>query len=180
MESIVGVFRSRPDAEQALLDLQRLGHDEHSLVFLAPEATAGEVAEVPTTPGEERGMGKAISGVVGAAIGSGAGFGLGSAAASLFVPGVGPILAIGLGAAALLGAGGAVAGAKMGDESEATLDTGIAIDEVPRVRELLKMGHTVIMASVRSKEEAEQVRALFNTYGGDRFVQRGVDEDKAA
>lgn len=180
MESIVGVFRDRPSALQARSDLQRLGYGDDALILLTPGADPEELAEVPTTTAEERGMGKAISSVVGAAIGGGAGAGLGSAVASLFVPGVGPILAAGLGAAALLGAGGAALGARMGDDSEATLDTGIAVDEVPRLRELLKMGRSVVVVSVNSKEQAEQVRALFNTYGADRFAQRGVDEDRAA
>ena len=180
MESIVGVFRSRSAAESATRDLQRLGYNEESLIFLTPEATPEELAKLPTTPSEERGIGKAITTVVGAAIGGGAGLGLGSAAASLFIPGVGPILAIGIGAGALLGTGGAIAGAKAGSDAEATLDNGIAVDEVPRLRELLKMGHSVVAVSVNSRKEAEQVRALFNTYGGDRFAQRGLDEDKAA
>lgn len=180
MESVVGVFRSRQPAEHAYSDLQRLGHDANSMVFLTPGASEQEVAETPTTPGEERGMGKAINAVVGAAIGGGAGAGLGSALASLFVPGVGPILAAGIGAAALLGAGGAVAGAKLGNKAEADLDNGIAVDEVPRVRELLRDGRTVLVVNVNSADEAKQVRALFNTYGADRFAQYGMNEDQAA
>lgn len=178
MESVVGSFHSRADAEQAYQDLQRTGHDPETMTFLTPEAPQ-EIAEVPTTPGEERGMGKAINTVLGAAIGGGAGLGLGSALASLFVPGVGPILAAGIGAAALLGAGGAVAGASLGDKAEADLDNGMAMDDVPRLRELLRLGRTLIVVSVKSADEAEQVRALFNTYGADRFAQRGED-DKAA
>src|SRR4051812_38631557 len=111
MEGIVGVFRSRNDAEHAYSDLQRLGQPEDSIVFLTPEATDAELAQVPTTNAENPGIGKAISSVVGLAIGGGAGMGIGTALAAMAVPGVGPILAAGFGAAALLGIGGAVAGA---------------------------------------------------------------------
>lgn len=179
MESVVGSFHSRAAAEQAYRDLQRTGHDPETIVFLTPETGQERISEVPTTPAEERGMGKAINAVVGAAIGGGAGLGIGSALASLFVPGVGPILAAGIGAGALLGAGGAAAGASLGSKTEAELDIGMSTDDIPRLRELLRLGRTVLVVSVKSEDEARQVRALFNTYGADRFAQRG-EEDKAA
>src|ERR1041384_8166680 len=106
MEGIVGVFRSRNDAEHAVNDPRRMGQPEDTMVFLMPEATDAELAKVPTTTAEAPGIGKAISSVVGMAIGGGAGMGIGSALAAMAVPGVGPILAAGLGAGGLLGFGG--------------------------------------------------------------------------
>ena len=172
MEGIVGVFRSRNDAEHAVNDLRRMGQPEDTMVFLTPEATDAELAKVPTTTAEAPGIGKAISSVVGMAIGGGAGMGIGSALAAMAVPGVGPILAAGLGAGALLGIGGAVAGAKLGEKSEEDLDTGIPIDEVGRLRYLLKAGRTLVVVSADSEEKQEQVRALFNSFRADPFRYR--------
>ena len=169
MEGVVGVFRNCSDAAHAVNDLRRLGQPEDSIVLLTPEASAKEIAEVPTTTAEGPGIGTAISAVVGGAIGGGAGFGIGSALAALMVPGVGPILAAGFGGAALLGLGGAAAGAAVGENTEEFLDTGLPIDEVSRLRFLLKDGRTLVVVNVDSKEKEEQVQALFNSFGADPF-----------
>lgn len=179
MEGIVGVFRSRADAEHAVNDLRRLGQPEDTIVLLTPQASDAELAAIPTTTAEGPGVGKAISTVVGAAIGGGAGMGLGSALAAMFVPGVGPILAAGLGAGALLGIGGAATGAAIGGASEEALDTGIPIDELGRLRYLLKTGRTLVVITVDSKEREEQVRALFHSFGAEPF-HHAWDVDQAA
>lgn len=179
MEGIVGVFRSRLDAENAVRDLRRMGQPESSIVFLTPESSEQDLSRVPTTNAEEPGIGKTISSVVGGVIGTGAGLGLGSALASLFVPGVGPILAAGIGAAALLGAGGAATGAAIGDAAEHTFDTGVPIDDLGRLRFLLKDGRTLVVVNTDSKDTEEQVRALFNTFGADPFYTRWDTEQAA-
>lgn len=179
MEGIIGVFRSRNDAEHAYSDLRRLGQPEDSIVFLTPEATDAELARVPTTTAENPGIGKAISSVVGLAVGGGAGMAIGSALAAMAVPGVGPILAAGFGAGALLGIGGAVAGAKLGAKSEEALDNGIPIDDVGRLRYLLKAGRTLIAVAADSPEKQEQVQALFNSFGAAPF-RYSWNEEKAA
>jgi hypothetical protein len=58
----------------------------------------------------------------------------------LLVPGVGTIFAIGKGAAALLGLGGAAAGASLGEASEQAADIGVPKDDTFLYRELLKRG----------------------------------------
>ena len=179
MEGIVGVFRNRADAEHAVSDLRRMGQPEKSIVFLTPQASEAELSEVPTTNAESPGIGKAISTVVGAAIGGGAGMGLGSALAAMVVPGVGPILAAGLGAGALLGIGGAATGAAIGGASEKALDTGLPIDEISRLAYLLKTGRTLVVVSVDSEEKEEQVRAMFNSFGAEPF-RHSWDVDQAA
>lgn len=179
MEGIVGVFRSRVDAENAVRDLRRIGQPESSIVFLTPEASETDLARVPTTNAEEPGIGKAISTVVGGVIGTGAGLGLGSALASLVVPGVGPIFAAGLGAAALLGIGGAATGAAIGDSAEHAFDTGVPIDDLGRLRFLLKSGRTLVVVSAASRENEEQVRALFKSFGADPFYTRWNTEHAA-
>ncbi len=179
MEGIVGVFQSRAAAQDAVRDLLRIGQPESSIVFLTPDASEDESARVPTTNAEEPGIGKVMSSYVGALVGGGAGLGLGSALAALVVPGVGPIFAAGLGAAALLGIGGAVTGAAVGDAAEHSMDTGIPIDDLGRLRFLLKSGRSLVVVAAKSKENEEQVRALFNSFGADPFYTKWDTEQAA-
>src|SRR5436190_22275747 len=110
MQSIVGIFSSRMAAEQAVRGLLARSLSPQSISFLSGEAGTAQVENLPATDAERDGMGEAVGAVVGGAMGAGAGLSLGSAVASLVVLGVGPIFDIGLGAADLLGLGGAAAG----------------------------------------------------------------------
>ena len=103
MDTIVGVFRTRVAAAQALNGLLQNGVPQQAIIFLTGDQSQAEIASVPTTDAESDGMGKTLGSYVGGIMGAGAGLYLGSALASLAVPGVGPILAAGIGAAAALG-----------------------------------------------------------------------------
>jgi hypothetical protein len=83
------------------------------------------------------------------------------------VPGVGTIFAIGLGAAALLGLGGAAAGAGVGEASELAADTGVPKDDVFFYRQLLKRGDSLVVASVDIEDQAAAVRAVFEQHGAE-------------
>jgi hypothetical protein len=173
MEGVVGVFRSRTSAQDAWRELSSLGQPEASMILLTPETSDETIARVPSTPAEAPGIGKSITEVVGAAIGGGAGLAAGSALASLFVPGVGPILAAGIGAGALFGFGGAVAGAKLGEESERTLDQGLPEDDLLVMKRLLRDGRTVLVVNVNSPEGDEQARAVMTRHGSEKFEDVG-------
>ena len=114
MKTVVGVFKSRSDAERGAAELAPLEISEDKINILTPEVTDKEIAAVPTVAGEQPGMGAAIGAVVGEAIGVAGGAGLAPAVASFLVPGVGPVLGIGVLAGTLLGAFGAVGGATVG------------------------------------------------------------------
>ncbi|MGI9104599.1 MAG: hypothetical protein ACR2IF_19325 [Terriglobales bacterium] len=171
MEGVVGVFQSRVEAEHAVRDLRENAFGERQIIFITPECNPQELANVPTTAAEEPGIGKAISSYLGAAIGAGAGFGLGTAAASLVIPGVGPIFAVGLGAAALLGLGGAAVGASVGEETETRLDEGIPRDEINDLREFLRRGSTLVIVNVNTPERVDQAQQVIRDHGGLRFDQ---------
>ena len=71
MKSVVGIFTSRQEAEQALLRLRELGVADERLSFLTPGMTDRELeSAVPTTETEGPGMGKAVGAVVGGASGA--------------------------------------------------------------------------------------------------------------
>ena len=102
MPTSIGVFTSREQAQDAvhLLIADKVPEDDISLL-------------TPGSP-EHRMGGKKVGAYVGGAIGTSTGLTLGMAAATLAVPGIGPVLALGLGAAALLGFGGVKAGKSVG------------------------------------------------------------------
>src|SRR5690349_3790956 len=125
MKTLAGIFESRSDAAEAYEQLRALGIKEKDVIVLTPEKSERAVAEVPEEDGEQPGMGKAIGGVVGGAVGLAAG----AAVATLLLPGVGTVLAIGLGAGAL-GVGGAVIGAAGGGALENLLTRGLPRDEI--------------------------------------------------
>lgn len=177
MESVVGIFHAVASAEQAVEDLLGSGMAEQSIVFLSNEAPGSsgvrasseeELDKVPTTDTEGDGMGKAMGAVVGGAVGASAGMAAGATiAASLLVPGVGTIFAIGVGAAAALGLGGAAAGAKAGDAAEHAVDAGIPKDDVDFYHQLLRRGHSVVIANVDSEEHAARAREVFKLHSSE-------------
>src|SRR5919206_980013 len=131
MITVAGIFKSYVDASRAAENLRAAGFSEDRINLLAPGTTISELErEVPTTETEQPGMGKALGGAVGGALGVAGGLQMGAAAASLFVPGVGPILAAGIAGAALLGLGGAATGALAGDAIDESMSEGLPQDEL--------------------------------------------------
>src|SRR5947199_9284598 len=111
MTTVSGVFRTPEPAERAAQDLRQAG--VRNINLIAPGAIA-QADAVPTGETEQPGMGRAVGGVLGAALGIAGGFEIGTAAASAVIPGVGPVVAVGIAAATLLGAGAAIGGAAAG------------------------------------------------------------------
>jgi hypothetical protein len=71
---------------------------------------------------------------------------LGAAAASLLVPGVGPVLAGGILGAAVLGLGGTVTGMAVGEALEEELVQGLPHDELYIYEDALSKGQLVVIA----------------------------------
>jgi hypothetical protein len=167
MQTVVGIFKSRQPAEQSFRALLSEGVPQDCLVFLSGEPDQQKIEGVRTTDAEPPGMGKAMGTYLGSVIGAGAGLSLGSAVASLFVPGVGPIMAAGLGAAALLGVGGAAAGADLGKSSENAMDEGIPRDDVFFYHDLLRRGRSLVIVSTDSEEIAKSAGSIMARNGGE-------------
>lgn len=168
MESVVGIFNSLADAKRAAAMLRSLGIAEDRMTVLAPHTSQHEVDErVPTSDTEQPGMGTALGGTVGAALGAATGATAGAAAASLLVPGVGPVLAIGIIGAALLGAGGAAAGAMAGEAMETAIAEGVPRDEVYVYEDALRRGRSVVIAFADTEQIAENARAELARAGAE-------------
>lgn len=160
MESIVGIFNSLADATRAAAILRTLGIPEDRITVLTPHTPETEIeATVPTTDAEQPGMGEAIGGTVGAAVGVAGGATAGAAVASLLVPGVGSVIALGLLGAVLLGAGGAAAGALAGNALEKGTSDGLPRDELYVYEDALRRGRTVVIAFADDKLMADNARA---------------------
>ena len=95
METAIGVFSSRDHAETAMKELRQRAVPEESIVFLTRSES------------EAKTIAKQFGAYVGGFVGGTAGMTTGVVAASLLLPGVGPVFALGFGAAALLGVAGA-------------------------------------------------------------------------
>ena len=168
MESIVGIFNSMADAKRAAAMLRTLGVSENRITVLSPHTRETEIeAQIPTTDTEQPGMGQAMGGTVGAALGAAGGATAGAAAASLLVPGVGPVIALGILGAALFGAGGAVAGAAAGDAMEKTMADGLPHDELYVYEDALRRGRSVVIAFADDHQIAENARAELARAGAE-------------
>lgn len=168
MNTVAGIFQTRGDAERALEQLRGLGLSDEQLSLLSPGAQeAQSERDVPTSDTEQPGMGNALGGLVGGAMGAASGMTLGAAAASLLVPGVGPVMAAGLVGAALFGAGGAAAGMAAGGALEDTLAHGLPHDELFVYEDALRQGRTVVIAQVEDDERAKTARATLDAAGAE-------------
>ena len=164
MPAVVGVFKSQSEADLGARKLVAAGISEDKINLLTPHASAkanaAETESVPRTMGEQPGMVKAIGAVAGGAVGLGIGEGL----ATLLIPGVGPVLAIGLAGGALLGAlaGGAVAGA-----GEDAIFSGLPEEELYVYKDALKHQRTVLIASAKDKNQAEVAKSALAAAGAE-------------
>jgi hypothetical protein len=159
MKAVVGVFKSRFDAVNGAATLPPLGVGKNKIKMLMPHATEGELAAVPVVDSEQPGMGKAVGAVVGGAMGLAAG----EAIASLLIPGVGPILAIGIAAAAL----GALGGGTAGGAVENSMTDGLPGDELFIYEDALRQGRSVVIAMAEDDEQAQAVRGTLEEAGAE-------------
>jgi anti-sigma B factor antagonist len=159
METAIGVFSSRDHAEEAVKELRQAGVSDESIVFLTRSEN-----EAKTIAKE---FGATVGGFAGGAVGMSAGV----VAASLLLPGIGTIFALGFGAAALLGLAGAGTGAAVG--SAASRDSAApqptandkCSEEAAFFREVLKEGRSLVVVRTESREIATSACAILDRLG---------------
>jgi anti-sigma B factor antagonist len=149
VETAIGVFSTRDRAEEAVKELLEHHVPERSIVYLTRSESEAK------TVGKQ--FGAYAGGVVGGAAGMSAGV---VAAALLAVPGIGPVFALGFGAAALLGLVGAgtgsAVGASIASDSAApmpTSGTGSA-EDLAFFHRVLNEGHSLIVVRTESSQTA--------------------------
>ena len=120
-----------------------------------PNSPEDAIHSITTSQTEEPGVGGAIGGVIGAAVGVSAGFELGVAATAL-IPGVGPILAVGVAAAALFGVGGGVTGALLGEAADEKTTEGVPADEIFFYEDALRQKKSLVIVLAKDRDEEER------------------------
>lgn len=167
MSTVAGIFNSSAEAERAVEALRMAGISEDRVSLLTPGTSGQQLDEVPTTETEQPGMGKALGGAVGGALGLAGGGALSAAAASLLIPGVGPVLAAGLIGAALLGAGGAATGMAAGGALEDSMAEGLPHDELFIYEDALRRGRSVVLVVADDEVSEGVARDLFKEVGAE-------------
>lgn len=162
MNHAVGIFADRGIARAALEKLHRAGFASDGFVLLTRKDEVDRLEALPTEDAEQPGMGKAIGGIAGGAVGLAGG----SIIGSLLLPGVGTIVAIGL-AAGVLGLGGAVAGGAAGGLFERMLTHGLPKDEMFLYEDALEQGKSLVIVSSAGEGDIERAGALMEQEGAE-------------
>jgi anti-sigma B factor antagonist len=159
METVIGVFSSRERAEEAVEELLKAKVPQQALVFLTRSESQAKVVA--------KEIGATLGGLMGMATGASAG----AAVASLLLPGVGPVFALGFGAAALLGLAGAGTGASVGktlagagEKTKPTSDEK-APDDVAFFRDVLQGGRSLIVVRTESADTATMACGILDRMG---------------
>src|SRR5882672_3125979 len=164
MDAVSGVFKTRAEAESAVAEIRKtIPADRVTLLTPGSEnQIENEVQAVPVDETEQPGMGKAI----GALLGGGLGITGGSLLIGL-VPGIGPVTALGLLGAGILGAAGAVIGGTAGGKVENAATEGLPHDEIFVYEDALRQGRSVVIALAEDEEAAVPVRNLMTAAGAE-------------
>jgi hypothetical protein len=167
MLSVVGVFASRTDADFAANKLLSAGLTKDQINLLTPGSDTDRLGAVPIDDMEERGVGEALGGVIGGTLGAVGGWSLGAAVASLFIPGIGQVVAIGAAAAAIAGIGGVVGGAKVAEALEENTSKGLPHDELFIYEDALRHGRTVLIAFVNHDSQRKVAQEIMTSSGAE-------------
>src|SRR3984957_13712224 len=165
MEAISGVFKARKGAEDAVEEVRKSGIAADKITLLTP-GTVGQVDKemqsVPVDSAEQPGIGKGLGALAGGGVGV-----AGGALLVALVPGLGPITAVGLLGAAILGAAGATIGAAAGNELEKSTTEGLPEDEIFVYEDALRQGRSVVIVVADDKDSASLLRDLLKMQGAE-------------
>jgi len=166
MEIITGVFESPDRAIDTVQKLRSLGLTDKQIGLVTPEGKwPASGVRVPVTDTEDSGMGQAMGAAVGGAMGAAGGATVGLAAATLLVPGVGPVVALGVLGAVLLGASGAAVGAVVGDTFEETLGEGIPHEDIYLYEDSLRHGKSIVVVYADDDTPSDSVHQVIRSSG---------------
>jgi len=159
VETAIGVFSSRERAEEAVQELLGKHVPQESIVYLTRSET------------EAKSIGRQLGATVGGFMGGAVGMSAGVAAATLLLPGIGPIFALGFGAAALLGLGGAGTGAAVG-KAIANETGGVqptpdekCSEDVKFFREVLGAGRSLVVVRTESAQAVQLASEVLDRRG---------------
>lgn len=162
MKTVAGVFRSPSEAQHALEAARLIGIPADKVTLLTP-GDESSLNKVPVSATEQPGVGRAI----GAVLGASAGISGGAVAAAALIPGVGPVTAIGLLGAAILGAAGAGAGAVAGEKMENATTEGLPEDELFVYEDALRKNRSLVIVQADNDSMASRVQEALEVEGAE-------------
>ena len=166
MEAVSGVFKTQADAQRAVNAACEFGVPADKITLLTPgsaDEIKKEAESVPLDAAEQPGIGKAV----GVLAGGGVGFTAGEALLIALVPGLGPVSALGLLGAAILGAAGAAVGGKIAGRLEESTSKGLPEDEIFVYEDALRKGRSVVIGLAENDDAAASLRELLKTEGAE-------------
>jgi len=158
METAIGVFVSRERAEAAVRELVRQEVPQDSIIFLTKSES------------EAVALGKEVGSYAGGFVGGSAGL-AGATIASLAIPGIGLVFALGVGATALLGWIGAGTGAAVGkaiSEGSGVVQPtpgAQSAEDAAFFREVLQEGRSLIVVRTDSHETVSAACGILDRAG---------------
>jgi len=160
METVVGVFGAREQAEEAVKELLKQGISQESIVFLTRSES------------EALSLGKELGAYAGGFVGGAAGLTTGVVAATLLlIPGIGQVFALGVGATAIAGVIGARAGAALGKATATdgatprpTAEHG-SPEDVDFFRDVLKQGRSLVIVRTEFRDAAKAASGILDRMG---------------
>jgi anti-sigma B factor antagonist len=153
METAIGVFSSRERVESAIGELLKSGVPKEELVFLTRSEPDAKLV------GKELG---AVGGFMGAATGVSAGL---IAASIALVPGIGIVLALGVGATTMLGLIGAEVASEAAKTAAKSTEHTEYSGDAALFRGVLKEGHSLIIVRTESHETMRKACEILDRLG---------------
>jgi hypothetical protein len=165
--TVVGLFKDVPDARRAIDRLKAAGFDDDKIgVAMRDRAQQEEIrSDTGTKAAQGAASGAVGGGIVGGVLGLLAGVG------ALAIPGVGPVIAGGVLASTLAGAG---IGATAGGIGGALIGMGLREDEAKHFERALEGGG--VLVAVESRDRGVEARQILMDAGADL----GPGQDLAA
>jgi uncharacterized protein (TIGR02271 family) len=154
--TVVGVFREREEAREAIEALKRDGFAADTISILSPDKQVTQ--DMAEDTGTHAGSAAATGAVAGGILGGLGGWLLGIGA--LAIPGIGPFIAAGAFATAL---GGAAIGAGVGAIAGALAGMGVPKDEAEYYEGEVKSGRTLV--AVRADGRYDEAQRLLRQHG---------------
>jgi hypothetical protein len=160
LKTVVGIFASRAEAERAARAVSS-ALDKDQIALLIPGGPTEPPRSLNLVATEESGMAKALGGIIGASFGAAGGEELAVSTAAL--PGVGPVIALGLLGGALLGLAGAEAGGALDKVTKDELPE----DEFSLYKDALRRRRSVLIAYPDNESAARLVRGILDREGAE-------------
>lgn len=165
--TVIGLYDRLEDAQNAVSELVSAGFSRENISIVAAD-TEGKFKTYVGAPGEDAGEGAATGAGVGAAVGGLGGLLIGLGA--LAIPGIGPVLAAGPIASALIGAGvGAVTGGLIG----ALVDAGVPEEQANLYAEGVRRGGTLVKV-ITPEDRANEANQIMNRFNPIDIDQRAT------